>query len=274
MQEADRERLGGTFEAAAELYQRARPDYPGVVYERLLQVTSLTPPARLVEVGCASGKATLPLARLGFPIVAIEPGAALAAAARRNTTGLDVTVMQTRFEDWSPDRNCDLVYAATSWHWVDPAVRYQRAADALRPEGFLAVWSAGHVIPEDGDPFFEQIQEVYNELGEDYWIDPAAPLPRPGQLPDLREEIQASGLFEVVHLSQFDWETIYDADGYIDLLNTFSGHIAMAAWQRDRLYGEVRRRLAERRDGTLRRHWGGVLHIGRLRTDGLPVPRA
>jgi hypothetical protein len=65
--------------------------------------------------------------------------------------------------------------------------------------------------------------------------------------------------------AQYDWETIYDADGYIDLLNTFSGHIAMQDWQRDRLYGEVRRRLAERPDGRLRRHWGGVLHIARRR---------
>ncbi len=66
-------------------------------------------------------------------------------------------------------------------------------------------------------------------------------------------------------MTQYDWETIYHADGYIDLLNTFSGHIAMQDWQRDRLYGEVRRRLAERPDGRLRRHWGGVLHIARRR---------
>jgi hypothetical protein len=52
-----------------------------------------------------------------------------------------------------------------------------------------------------------------------------------------------------------------DASGYIDLLNTFSGHIAMEAWQRDGLYGEIRRRLAARPDGLLRRHWGAVLHI-------------
>jgi hypothetical protein len=58
----------------------------------------------------------------------------------------------------------------------------------------------------------------------------------------------------------------YDADGYIDLLNTFSGHIAMHDWQRDRLYGEIRRRLAARPDGRLRRHWGGVLHVARSRT--------
>ena len=45
----------------------------------------------------------------------------------------------------------------------------------------------------------------------------------------------------------------------------FSGHIAMKQWKRDRLYGEIRRRLAERPDGLVRRHWGGVLHVARRR---------
>jgi hypothetical protein len=34
-------------------------------------------------------------------------------------------------------------------------------------------------------------------------------------------------------------------------------------WRRDRLYGEIRRRLALRPDGLVRRHWGAVLHVAR-----------
>jgi hypothetical protein len=67
----------------------------------------------------------------------------------------------------------------------------------------------------------------------------------------------------VIDVTQYDWETVYDADGYIDLLNTFSGHFAMQDWQRERLFGEIRRRLARRSNGLLHRHWGGVLHIAR-----------
>lgn len=66
------------------------------------------------------------------------------------------------------------------------------------------------------------------------------------------------GLFEAVAVRQFDWEVVYDAQAYINLLETFSGHITMQAWQRERLYGEIRTRLAEREDGRLRRHWGAV----------------
>jgi trans-aconitate methyltransferase len=83
----------------------------------------------MLEVGCATGKATRPLARRGFRTTCIEPGAALAAAARANLAGSDVEVVEARFEDWTPaGEPFALVFAATAWHWVDP-----RCATAKRP---------------------------------------------------------------------------------------------------------------------------------------------
>lgn len=262
--DADRQRLASTFDQAAALYQRARPEYPDELYDHLIEVARLTPDAKLLEIGCATGKATLPLARRGYPIIGIEPGRALASRARGVLANFDVEVIESRFEDWDDtDSRYSLVYAATAWHWLDPNVRYQKAARILQPDGFLAIWGAGHVIPYDGDSFFEEIQEVYDEIGES--LPPDSPLPRPQELEDDSADIEDSGLFDVVDVRQYDWETTYDADGYIDLLNTFSGHIAMENWQRDRLYGEIRQRLAQRPNGQLRRHWGGVLNIARRR---------
>jgi SAM-dependent methyltransferase len=261
--DAEHELLRETFDRASDLYQRVRPDYPADLSDRLLEVTQLRPEARLLEIGCATGKATLPLARLGFRITCIELGAALAAVARRNLAGFSgVEIIDGRFETWDAgSERFDLIFAATAWHWIDPLVRYRKAAAVLTSGGNLAFWDAVHVFPHGGDPFFEEIQEIYDEIGES--LPPGASLPRPGKLDDRRAEIEDSGLFEVVDVSQFDWETVYDTEGYVDLLNTFSGHIAMQDWQRDRLYSEIRRRLAERPDGQVRRHWGGVLHIAR-----------
>ena len=70
---ADRERLAATFDEAAALYQRVRPEYPPALYEGLLDVTGLAPAPGLLEVGCATGKGTLPLARLGFHVTAWNP---------------------------------------------------------------------------------------------------------------------------------------------------------------------------------------------------------
>ena len=262
-----REQLRTTFESAAALYQQARPDYPDELFDALVAMAALEPGAQLLEVGCATGKATLPLARRGYGITAVELGAALAAQARRNLAGFPrVTVVNADFEHWEPSAPgaFDLVFAATAWHWIDPDVGYAKAWELLKPGGQLAVWEAGHVVPPDGDPLFREIQDVYDEIGEGLpggWTFSTVQT-----LADRAAQIEASGLFTDVRLRRFGWEIRYTADAYINLLDTFSGHIAMAQWQRMRLYGEIRRRLAQRPDGTLRRHWGAVLHVARRAT--------
>ncbi|MGH3302411.1 MAG: class I SAM-dependent methyltransferase [Streptosporangiaceae bacterium] len=265
-----RDRLKVTFESRADEYHAARPDYPDELYDALVAAAGLRPRARLLEVGCGTGKATIPLAARGFEITALELGPRLAAAARANLARYDrVRVVQLPFEEWRPPagEQFDLVYAATAWHWVDPAVGYDLAWHCLRPGGQLAVWTAQHVLPDDGDPFFLEIQDVYDEIGssrpsDDYF-------PQPGSLPTDRVAIEASGLFTVTLEQEFIWARRYTAGQYIELLDTFSSHIDMAPWQRDRLYGEITRRLAARPDGTVRRHWGAVLQLAGRRDERL-----
>lgn len=268
----DRGQLRTSFDSAADLYQRARPEYPEALHDVLIETAALNAGDRLLEIGCATGKATLPLARRGFRITCVELGPALASAARRNLSDFpDVEVVETAFETFDPPKSdrFDLVFAATAWHWLDPAIRYQRAWELLVPGGHLAFWSATHIFPEGGDPFFAELQEVYNEIGEGR--PEGAVYPRPGELPDEREEIERSGLFDDVVVRHFNWEVVYDAEGYLGLLDTFSGHITMKPWQRDRLYSEIRRRLGKRVDGSVRRGWGAVLHVARRR-DAPAVP--
>jgi SAM-dependent methyltransferase len=260
----DRDRLKVTFDTVADRYHQIRPDYPDELYDALVSAAGLRPGAELLEVGCGTGKATLPLAGRGFRITCLEPGSQLAAVARANLAGYpDVTITEQAFEDFRPARGADLVFAATAWHWIDPAVSYRLAWNCLKPGGHLATWSASHVVPPDGDPFFHELQEVYDE------IDEAMPAGTrffaPGEEPGDRAEIEASGLFEVTLIRHFDWEIRYSADEYIALLSTFSSHIDMASWQRDRLFGEIRRRVAQRSDRQVRRHWGAVLHVARRR---------
>ena len=102
-----------------------------------------------------------------------------------------------------------------------------------------------------------------SEIGEG--LPPGTPFPRPGELADSSAEFTGSGLFDVTVVRHFDWAISYTAEDYIALLDTFSGHISMQPWQRDRLYGEIRRRLRDRPDGRLLRHWGAALTVARRR---------
>ena len=128
-----------------------------------VRVTGLRQGHHLLEIGCGTGKATLPLARRGFRITCVELSARLAEAARQNLSDFpDVEVVDRIFEHWPLplDRHFDLAFAATAWHWIDPEVRYRKVWESLRPGGHLAHWGATHVFPVDGDPFFVEVQDV------------------------------------------------------------------------------------------------------------------
>jgi SAM-dependent methyltransferase len=257
-----RTELRKTFEAAARRYQQARPEYPAALFDTLISAAGLRPGDRALEIGCATGKATIPLAQRGLRITALELGPELARMARRNLAGFPGTeVIEADFDTWEPSAPAGyaLVFAATSWHWPDPATRYQRAARLLRPGGYLAFWSATHVFPPGGDPIFGELQPVYDQIHGPAELD----WPAPGELPDERGQIQASGCFDPVGVWPFDWEIRYTEAGYLALLDTFSSHIAMTPDQRARLDAEIHRRLAARPDGQLRRHWGAALHLAR-----------
>lgn len=265
---AGRRRLRTSFNTQAELYDRARPTYPDVLFDDMVTLAALKPLSRLLEVGCGTGQATIPLARRGYAITCLELGRELAQLAARNlSTFPNVSVINTSLEDWRPRTKdvFDLVFAATAWHWIDPEVRYAKAHACLRTNGYLAVWSAAHVFPAGGDPFFREIQDVYDEIGEGKDVDTL--WPTPDQLEDSGREIEATGLFTDVAVRRYDWEVEYDADSYIDLLSTFSGHIAMEGWKRGRLNSEIRRRLAQRPSASLHRHWGVVLNVARKQAE-------
>jgi SAM-dependent methyltransferase len=260
--DAERTRLRVTFEEAPEAYRRARPGYPEELFDDLLGLTGLRPGDRVLEVGCGTGQATEPLARRGLEVTCIELGEGLArVAAQALSAHRSVRVVAAEFESWRNDGPpFDLVLAAMAWHWIDPARRDARAAAALRPGGRLAVVSGQHVLPEGGDAFFTEIQDAYAAIGE------GGPGPGPPEaVPDRSGELEASGLFRVCAVRRYVMAHEYDADAYVDLLDTFSGHRSMAPDARARLYAEIRRRIAARPGGRVRKHELRILHVARLR---------
>jgi trans-aconitate methyltransferase len=144
-----RERLRTTFEEVADLYEQARPTYPPEVFDDLAALARLPSAARIVEVGCGTGQATLPLAERGYEITCVELGEQLASVARRKLAHLaNVEVINANFETWRPTRTgCDAAVAFTSFHWIAPETRYAKTASILRqPDEYLAVLNtySGH----------------------------------------------------------------------------------------------------------------------------------
>ena len=148
----------------------------------------------------------------------------------------------------------------TSWHWIDPEVRYARAADALGPSGALAFTTGAHVFPPGFDSFFTEIQATYEAIGEGQikW-----PPPTPEEIRDSREEIERSGLFEDVRIARRVWEQEFTTDEYVAMMGTASDHVLMEPEKREWLFSEMRRLISLRPGSRVRRHWLTILHVGR-----------
>lgn len=244
--------LGRTFDSVAELYERSRPRYPGELFE------ALGVPGRALEVGAGTGQATRGLLARGWSVVALEPGPELARVARRVT---GAQVVGATFEEWDGDGPFDLVLAATSWHWLDPAVAYPKAARLLRPGGTLAVVATEHVLPEPGgDLFFREVEQAYDAVGlGDGQGGPVPPDRVPA--PDVAA-IEASGRFGPPEVRRYVTEHRYTAEQYLALLGTYSGHIAATEQQRATLFADLRARVAAR-GGTVRKHHLRMLQTAR-----------
>lgn len=226
-------RLRKTFNEDAERYDRARPRYPVQMFDDLA-ASGVDRGARVLEIGCGTGQATVALAERGYRIVAVELGSEMATVALQNLAGFDsVEVVTAAFEDWPlPDEPFDVVFSATAFHWVDPAVRVSKSADALRPGGLLATVRTEH-IAGGSEAFFVKVQDCYERF------DPATPPGlRPQAAADIPEddrELASSGRFGPASFHRYEWELSYSTAEYLDLLLTYSGHRALPAAQRSGL---------------------------------------
>ena len=251
-----RRRLRETFEEVPELYDRARPTYPAELFDDLVALAGLAPGARILELGPGTGKATLPLAERGFNVVGVELGAGLASVARRNLADFpDVEIVTVPFERWQTEARFDAVVAFTAFHWIDPEARYEKSARLLRDNCSLAVVSTKHVLPEDGDPFWTEVQEDYDAVVPS---DENRPPQRPDEIPDLREEIEASGRFRNVAVRRYLQDTPYTADEYIAVLDTYSGHRSIPEDRRLELYRRIHARIGAR---TVRKTYLFILNV-------------
>src|SRR3954465_6162416 len=88
MADGNQRHLGRVFNEVPELYDRVRPGYPDELFSDLVTITGMGKRSSVLEVGCGTGPATRPLAALAGSVTAVEPGADMAAVARRRLATL------------------------------------------------------------------------------------------------------------------------------------------------------------------------------------------
>lgn len=216
----------------------------------------------MLEIGCGTGQATLPMAGRGYRITAVELGPEMAALARRHLAAFHTVAVHTAaLETWPlPAEPFDLVMAATAFHWVDPAVRWHRAAAALRSGGAVAVFGSRHVAGGD-DAFFAAAQRCYERHMPA--TAPGQRLPAAAEVADDAAGLEATGLFGPPVFRRYVWETALSIAAYIDLLHTYSDHRALARADREALFACLTELMEGRFGGHVRKAYLTQLMVAR-----------
>lgn len=208
------------FDEVAELYARTRPGYPTELIEDLIRAAELRPGASVLELGAGPAIASVPFSGRGFRLLCLEPGAQLAAIARHRLGGdANAQVAVTTFENWpEAAASFDLVFAAQSFHWLDPALRFSKSARVLKARGTLAIF-ANRPLPGTA-PVDAAIQRAYAAHGPE--------LRSRGIDTNTRENFLAlfagASDFGAAHCREYAWRAEYGVDHYVDLLCTHSDH--------------------------------------------------
>ncbi|MES4889154.1 class I SAM-dependent methyltransferase [Streptomyces sp. NPDC096012] len=129
-----------SFNAAAAQYAANRPSYPSALFDAIEDLAGRPlSGARVVDVGAGTGIATALLHARGADVLAVEPGAGMAAEFRRSLPCLPVVRGDGNALPVA-DAHADFLTYAQAWHWTDTARSVPEALRVLRPGGALALW--------------------------------------------------------------------------------------------------------------------------------------
>jgi SAM-dependent methyltransferase len=255
--------LRTTFDQDAPLYDEVRPGYPNALFEDIIKFSKIPEDGRILEIGCGTAQATLPFAERGYAIHCIELGANMAAIAKQKLSAYPmVQVSVSNFEEYPlEERTFDLVISATAFHWIDPEVGYRKAAEVLKPDGTLALYWNKPVQTQVSADYFQSIQNVYERVVPEM-AKRFPGLPHPDTIPTpIKDEIDRSRMFGEVAVLKYRWETEYTAQAYIQLLNTYSDHIALEKETRAELFDGIENLIETKFDGRIVKEHVSILYL-------------
>jgi protein-L-isoaspartate O-methyltransferase len=216
--------FNASFDVFADNYHSVRPGYPELLFKDIQSQCGIDGNSHLLEIGAGSGIATVKLGEYGCRVVAIEPGAHLAAIAREQTGRFEnVEVFEGTFENFQATSKFDAVLAFTAFHWLGEGDKYQQILDLLKSSGSLIlVWNS---FFQSDSPAAADVNAAYHDFLPDvYPKESIITNVNEGVLSKLNrreQEVIANPLFCPVFLRKYLTTYNYDHQTYSKLLNTF-----------------------------------------------------
>lgn len=232
-----------SFDENVVSYDKYRPTYHAEMFADILSFAKITPESRILEIGCGTGNATLPFIQSGADVTAVELGKNLAEFTQEKFSAHpNFRVVNSSFELFETDSKYDLIFAATSFHWIKSEFAYPRCKELLNPDGVLAIFWNTPRISRDNAALYEEIQELYRKympddteekesLTDSEWY-----IRRCERINlDLDDYKYSDRVFRL-----YQGNRSFTADDYIGLLHTYSNHMALPEEIRNEFFGKIR----------------------------------
>jgi len=149
-------------------YIAYRPKYPAAIIDFMRDELGLTPSSVVADVGSGTGILTEMLLRGGNMVYAIEPNAAMRAAAENLLREFPkLSSVNAAAEATSLADSCvDFVTAGQAFHWFDAVAARREFKRILKPGGTVAlIWNIRRL---EATPFLRDYEHLLREYGTDY----------------------------------------------------------------------------------------------------------
>ena len=217
-----------SFGSVAENYDRYRPGYPSQLIDDLVALA----PRSVLDIGCGTGKAAVPLVRRGLSVLGVELDERMAEVARGHRVEVEVGT----FETWDDaGRTFDLIISGQAWHWVDPALGVPKVARLLCPGGTAALmWNSDSMR----DPLATQIDAVYRKHVPEMMASLDSIKHAAGARPYVGA-FEESGLFASVEVVHYSSERTDTTAQWIGMVGTHSDHVTLDPQRREALLADA-----------------------------------
>jgi SAM-dependent methyltransferase len=149
-------------------YAAHRPGYPPEMIAFLRDELGLGAGPAVADVGSGTGILAALLLREGCRVFAVEPNAAMRAAAEAALGGDPnfTSITGTAEETTLPDACVDFAAAAQAFHWFDAEKARGEFRRILKPGGrAVVVWNSRRT---DSTPFLRDYEQLLRRFGTDY----------------------------------------------------------------------------------------------------------
>lgn len=235
--------LEWTFDTVASTYERLRPGYVKELYRTLFDYIPIDKNSKVVEIGSGAGQATAPILATGCQLTAVECGKRFSELLRNKFKKYqNFSVITGKFEETVfEDNTFDLVFSVSAFHWVPEEIGYKKVFSMLKPGGAFARF-ANHPYRDKGNPELSQeIDEIYDRYYNRYYNKKRETISEyTEQQAKERAMIASKYGFSDIKYALFHRERSFSASEYIELLGTYSDHIAIEENIRTEFFAKIK----------------------------------